>query len=194
MSPLWTAVLPAITAGVFGIGGALAGVVVGRRQVTDQAAVEHGQWLRGRRQEAYLALLDAWDTALAHLEGISDEWAEREDWQRQNAEHTWEAYVEAQMLTAQSPLTKPLDLVQLLGPEPVDQAAGAMDSAVDAIAAYLNHQAAPDEPFEQDWASWIGLMTRAHRARRAFTQAAKTAMRTAPRPGTRERKAAEPTS
>ena len=69
-----------------------------------------------------------------------------------------------------------------------------MDSAVDAIAAYLNHQAAPDEPFEQDWASWTGLMTRAHRARRAFTQAAKTAMRTAPRPGTRERKAAEPTS
>ncbi|NNN38247.1 hypothetical protein HLK59_49735 [Streptomyces sp. S3(2020)] len=192
MSLLWTAVLPAITAGVFGIGGALIGVVVGRRQVTDQAVVEHGQWLRGQRQEAYLALLDAWDTALAHLEAIFDEWLERADWERQHPDLTWEAYVESQTLAAQGPLTKPLDRVQLLGPDPVDRATEAMDSAIGAFAACLNHQAAPDEPFDQSWSSWLGLETRAREARRSFTQAAKITLQTPPRPGRRERQAAEP--
>ncbi|MEV8547233.1 hypothetical protein [Streptomyces sp. NBC_01261] len=70
MSEAWAAVVAAVAAGFFGIGGILTGIIVGRRQTTDQATVEHGQWLRGQRQQAYLAFLSAAGTgfnALAHL-------------------------------------------------------------------------------------------------------------------------------
>lgn len=44
--------------------GVFSGIIVGRHQVTDQASVEHGQWLRGQRQEAYTAFLTAWDAGI----------------------------------------------------------------------------------------------------------------------------------
>ncbi|MFE2297945.1 hypothetical protein ACFXAW_07090 [Streptomyces sp. NPDC059445] len=70
MSEAWAAIIAAIAAGFFGIGGILTGIIVGRRQTMDQATVEHGQWLRGQRQQAYLAFLAAAGTGfngLAHL-------------------------------------------------------------------------------------------------------------------------------
>lgn len=59
MSESWGMLAAAIAAGLLGIGGVLLGLVVGRRQVSDQAQVEHGQWLRGQRMEAYLEFLRA---------------------------------------------------------------------------------------------------------------------------------------
>ncbi|WP_367324743.1 hypothetical protein [Streptomyces sp. HUAS ZL42] len=41
-----------VVAALIGVGGVFGGIFLGRRQVTDQAAVEHGQWLRGQRREA----------------------------------------------------------------------------------------------------------------------------------------------
>lgn len=61
MSEAWAAIVAAVAAGLFGIGGILTGIIVGRRQTTDQATVEHGQWLRGQRQTAYTEALAAWD-------------------------------------------------------------------------------------------------------------------------------------
>lgn len=58
MGEQWATIMAAVIA----VCGVPVGILVGRWQVTDQAAVEHGQWLRGQRQEAYIALLDAWDT------------------------------------------------------------------------------------------------------------------------------------
>lgn len=60
-------VIAAIAAGAFGILGTFAGMVVGRRQTTDQAQVEHGQWLRGQRQQAYVEFLNAWQAAVDQL-------------------------------------------------------------------------------------------------------------------------------
>lgn len=74
MSESWGMVAAAIAAGLLGIGGVLLGLVVGRRQVSDQAQVEHGQWLRGQRLEAYLEFLRAWDTALSDMADLQDDW------------------------------------------------------------------------------------------------------------------------
>ncbi|MGY3676552.1 hypothetical protein [Streptomyces sp. TE33382] len=55
MTEQWGTFIP----GGIGLIGVLAGIYVGRWQVTYQARVEHGQWLRGQQQKAHLALLDA---------------------------------------------------------------------------------------------------------------------------------------
>lgn len=178
MSSLW----PTITTGILGI---LAGFLVGRRQITDQAAVEHRQWLRGQRQEAYINLLDAWDTAIAALEHVVDVWEEREDFTRRHGEgNMWET-VGGEVAAANQTLAKPIDRAALMGPPAVDAAVAAMDAAFDNLSAYLNHQADPDEPFEADWHTWASLLTAAHRARYQFMDAAKLSLRMMPRPGAR---------
>lgn len=61
----WAAIIAAIVAGAAALGGIGIGLIVGRRQLADQTAVEHGQWLRSQRQEAYLAFLDEFDRIMA---------------------------------------------------------------------------------------------------------------------------------
>ncbi|MFJ6691658.1 hypothetical protein [Streptomyces sp. NPDC091294] len=68
----WAAVVAAIAAGVFGITGALCGIVVGRRQAADQATVEHGHWLREQRLQAYTDLLAAWDETVHEMGRFQD--------------------------------------------------------------------------------------------------------------------------
>ncbi|MGY0065182.1 hypothetical protein ACWY4P_53680 (plasmid) [Streptomyces sp. LZ34] len=65
MSDAWGTVIASVVAVVGTIGGIGIGLIVGRRQLADQSAVEHGQWLRGQRQEAYLAFLDKFDRIMA---------------------------------------------------------------------------------------------------------------------------------
>ncbi|MFI0243049.1 hypothetical protein [Streptomyces sp. NPDC016845] len=79
MSESWGTVAAAVAAGLLGIGGVLLGLIVGRRQVSDQAQVEHGQWLRGQRVEAYLELLRAWDTALSAIGDLQEDWDQERD-------------------------------------------------------------------------------------------------------------------
>lgn len=64
----WAALIAAIAAGIFVLGGAWIGFLGGRRQTADQAAVEHAQWLRGQRQEAYIKFLEEWERALADFD------------------------------------------------------------------------------------------------------------------------------
>ncbi|MER7135377.1 hypothetical protein ABT358_02390 [Streptomyces sp. NPDC000341] len=61
-----------VVGALIGFGGLFVGLLVGRRQVTDQARVEHDQWLRGQRQAAYAQLLDAWDTAIRRVNEVVD--------------------------------------------------------------------------------------------------------------------------
>ena len=61
MSDGWGAVIASVATGVFLLVAAFWAYKAGRRQVADQAAVEHEQWLRGQRQEAYLAFLASLD-------------------------------------------------------------------------------------------------------------------------------------
>lgn len=189
MSDQW----PVILTAALGVAGtvvvAYIGIYGNRRQTTDQAAVEHEQWLRGQRQEAYVALLDARDAAISKLEHAVDLWREREEWLDSQGGEPYElaVTVEEDLVDARQGLSKPLDRAAILGPASVDAAVIAMDNAFDAASGYLNHQANPDEPFERDWHSWPVLMTRGHQAREQFTEAAKLVLRMPPRPGGRWR-------
>ncbi|MFJ7016694.1 hypothetical protein [Streptomyces albogriseolus] len=189
MSDQW----PVILTAALGVAGTVAVAYIGihgnRRQTTDQAAVEHEQWLRGQRQEAYIALLDAWDTAVSKLEHTVDLWPEREEWLDSQGGEPYELAiaVDEDLVDARRCLAKLLDRAALLGPAPVDVAVTAMDNAFDAASGLIAQQANPDEPFERDWHSWPLLMTRLHQARRQFTDASKLVLRTPPRPGGRWR-------
>ncbi|MBQ0850369.1 hypothetical protein J8N05_19470 [Streptomyces sp. BH-SS-21] len=79
MSDAWAAVIAAVAAGVFGIAGAFAGLFVGHRQTAGEAHVEHRQWLRDQRQQAYLQLYNAWDAAIKDLRAYQFEWPDRAD-------------------------------------------------------------------------------------------------------------------
>ncbi|MFI6340771.1 hypothetical protein [Streptomyces sp. NPDC050535] len=176
-----TDLMPTIVTGFLGI---FAGIFIGRRGVTDQAAVEHRQWLRGQRQEAYINLLDAWDAALAALEDVVDVWDDRVE-EASRGDGFMEDFVELRVEAANQTLAKPLDRAALMGPREADVGVDAMDSTFDAMSASLNHQSNPDEPFEADWHSWTTLLSQPHRSRRVFMESAKTSLRMMPRPGPR---------
>ncbi|MGW0948519.1 hypothetical protein ACWD4O_39015 [Streptomyces sp. NPDC002623] len=180
-----TELLTALAAGLL---AGFTGMLIGRRQVTDGAAVEHDQWLRGQRQEAYVGLLDAWDATVQALEDVVAVWPDRQESLDQGVEG-WEVQkaICDDVDAAGGILMKPLDRAALLGPEGVDEAVAAMDAAYDDAATYLKHQAGQDGPDDTERMAWTGLLTQAHRARRDFMAAAKLALLDTPRPGRRLR-------
>lgn len=69
MSDAWGAVVAAAVSGVLAIVVGVLAYTAGRRQVADQAVVEHEQWLRGQRQETYLGFLRSLDRLLLEGDG-----------------------------------------------------------------------------------------------------------------------------
>lgn len=181
MSSEWAAVVAAVAAGVFGIGGTLAGMLVGRRQVTDQAKVEHGQWLRGQRQEAYVLFLDRWDAAVHALEETVASWDDRMQWLDQHGGDIHE--FEEALVAAAAGVTAPLERAYLLGPGPVEAAVEAAGTALHKLSDFLMRTAGSSGSSGGDWSQWLSLLTQAQGARRQFVQAAKHTLQAAPRPG-----------
>lgn len=138
MSDAWGAVIAAAVSGVLAIVGGVLGYRSGRRQVADQAVVEHEQWLRGQRQEAYLGFLRSLDRLLLEAEGQCEGIEET----LQDVELSQEPIERRRGITgAEMEETNPLgwfgmelyeelDGLALLGPEAVVQAGRA---AVDAL-------------------------------------------------------------
>jgi uncharacterized protein YukE len=183
MADIWGAVVgPAI-----GVVGALSGVLLGRRSVRDQAQVEHEQWLRGQRQEAYVALFDAWDKAMVELQQLIDESEERIHYNDRSAaypEDIHDGLVRA-VDRAAVPVRRPLERVQLLGPDAVDVPCAEMGEALRHLeASLMSHAATPQWPNHRLYQEACRL---AAQARRAFLEASREAMRTPPRPGRRRR-------
>ncbi|MFF4918932.1 hypothetical protein [Streptomyces tendae] len=175
-----------VTAGL-GVAGTLAASYLGihgiRRQTTDQAEIEHGQWLRNQRQEAYVQFLEAWDQAVGKLETLVEDWdiIEREmDAHGQSDE--FEEAIHRRTAAAQETAARPLERVSLLGSEQVDAAVTRMDLVFDDAQAWLNEQAAPSSG-AWDAERWTNCLSRLHRARFDFTTAARVVIRSAPRPG-----------
>jgi hypothetical protein len=182
----WAAIVAAIAAGFFGIGGTFAGLYVGRRQTTDQADVEHGQWLRGQRQEAYLNLLEAWDDAMQEIDSIVYAWEGQlygdHDWRRQD--DGFSGLINASVARVRKSLDRPLGRAHLLGPERVEAAVDGLRGAVDAVAVFLNGVAVKeDQAGPEDWEPWEGVLSGAQEARQGLVAAAKAVLDTAPRPG-----------
>lgn len=68
MTEAWGIVIAAIIA----VAGTVVGYFAGRRQVRDQALVEHEQWLRAQRQEAYYTFLTEFDEVVSEALRICD--------------------------------------------------------------------------------------------------------------------------
>ena len=186
MNEAWGAVVAAVAAGVFGILGILAGIYVGRRQTTDQAQVEHGQWLRGQRQEAYVQFLNAWEEALTK----HTDWAE--SWEYATAEIPHfegdgeEAMLESVANDTHEALAKVqpfLERVQILGPTRVEQVAAEMNTTLVDMRKELLLLVPGNGPADASWAEFGRLMSGAPEQRQMFVKATRDVMREAPRPG-----------
>lgn len=183
MNEAWAAITAAIAAGVFGIGGSIAGLYIGRSQTADQADVEHGQWLRGQRQEAYVTLLDAWDGAIRTLQSVVDVWEHANEEIGQGVEYTLDELVTKRVGLAWDQIARPIEGAHLLGPDTVEQAVEQLEPAFEAMTQFLHAQAAPQAPgTEEDWGPWTNLLSQAHQARRGLVAAAKATLGTPPRP------------
>jgi hypothetical protein len=174
------AVIAATAAGSFGIGGVLAGIFVGRRQTTDQAQVEHAQWLRGQRQEAYVAFLEAWEKAVTdfkQFEEQPDPWfeipptADPEPYYRDFGEAA------SRPINALRPF---MERVTILGPSEVEAAALALRKIVTDLFDVLWRGFDRGGP---DWVVYQAVLNRCEKQRDLFVQRARKVMQTAPRPG-----------
>ncbi|MFD3840234.1 hypothetical protein ACFWWC_28875 [Streptomyces sp. NPDC058642] len=152
----WAAIIAATAAGVFGITGAFTGLIVGRSQTIDHAAVEHGQWLRGQRQAAYLEAIDAIDAALTELENLRTEWDERVA--RAPVDESFALYVAKLLIDERKIAARPLERAVLLGPRSVDDALQNLETAYMEVDRYLLRQA--EEPVRDPaWAGWEAVWT-----------------------------------
>ncbi|MFD7980236.1 hypothetical protein [Streptomyces sp. NPDC059071] len=113
--------------------GSFVGAWVGRRQVRDQAQVEHDQWLRGQRQEAYLAVITAWDEAIANFDRRVLDVEEMHNVEQAGAlEEVHNAAISG-MDAERAPLQRAVDRVRMLGTAPVEQAAVTLMGSADEI-------------------------------------------------------------
>lgn len=179
MGEQWGTVVAALIAAV----AALGGVLLGRRQVTDQAAVEHGQWLRGQRQEAYVALLEAWDTGVKRFDERVQNW-EGEHYAAEHFEGDgWEEseksiYQRTQEIT--ETVQREIERVELLGPKSVDDASAQLTEALGTLRDAVRSKAGTRQ--WPDWEAYNEAAEKADAARRGFLLASRETMRTAPRP------------
>ncbi|MFC4606892.1 hypothetical protein ACFO9E_03485 [Streptomyces maoxianensis] len=171
-----------VVAAVIGFGGLFVGLIVGRRQVKDEAQVEHGQWLRGQRQEAYAQLLDAWDTAVGDTVDVTGN-AERYDDAEQEG-WDWGEHIEPNIRNtitkAWEPVRRAVERVELLGPQSAMETAESLRAAGCEVA-----EAASD--FSSRWPNHEGVEAAVEvgfQVRRDVVTAFATVMQEAPRPGT----------
>ncbi|MFJ8489432.1 hypothetical protein ACIRBZ_13855 [Streptomyces sp. NPDC094038] len=188
MTEAWGAIVAAVAAGVFGIGGAFVGLFVGRRQTIDQAQVEHGQWLRGQRREAYVAYLSAWDaaeTALIMLVFDLRKHVDPSNYTEGQFERERRTFFANSTGEAMFPVMAKLEAVQLLGPVDVAEAAHQMESALGAaateIGAYGLHASTPDGCTAKQ-SEFNAMLANAGTSRNRFFEQAKLIIATPPKP------------
>ncbi|MFD4339022.1 hypothetical protein ACFWPP_17840 [Streptomyces anulatus] len=147
MTEAWAAIIAAVIAGVLTMVGGHMGFRAGRQQVRDQAQVEHEQWLRGQRQEAYADFLAVWDAAYAALKQEVTRTAEHwetmatndldVDFDEDDLNHA-HAVADVTMRSMRAPQER----VLLLGPERVDHAVERIGRALHVLQdAFVDHLA-----------------------------------------------------
>lgn len=168
-----------VAAAAIAVIGGFVGLFVGRRQVRDQAQVEHEQWLRGQRQETFVALIAAWDEVITKVEaGVLDEHTllyleERDQW-----DEAHDSFL-VDMEQAQKPLRRAAERVQMLGPETVDRAVTAMLGTVAELQLGLEEQFRSGEaavPF----AAYRAAQSLVGARRETFVASARDALRQTP--------------
>lgn len=176
------AVIAAGAAGVVGVTGSLIGVWVGRRTVRDQAQVEHEQWLRNQRQEAYVALIAAWDELLPGLElGVMDGETMHDIEQADAWDEAGRSCL-AGLETKRAPLRRAAERVEMLGPEAVEQVVAPLVETANTLVNCLVSQygitlpGRESEPIER----FMVTLDEVDERRDAFIAAAKEILRQTP--------------
>ncbi|MGW4377021.1 hypothetical protein ACWEJ7_25585 [Streptomyces albidoflavus] len=178
MTEAWGMIIAALVA----LAGTFGGLMIGRRQVEDQARIEHEQWLRDQRQRAYGRFLTAWDAAFAALvkevealrieadmlDGVGVDYSFDEgDWER--------AYEVIEQ--AFTPVRPEQEQVLLLGPDLVDSPATRMGEALDTLKpAYVGAVTGQAKP-KVDWDEAVRGM---QEARQEMLDAMRSQVRAAP--------------
>lgn len=182
MSDTAATIFTAIAGGLFALAVAYIGYRAGRRQTTDQATVEHGQWLRGQRQQAYLTFVDTWDTTVESLQHLQRSW---EPWVREYEEgdRSDDPTEEAERLIRDGwrAVRKDLERVELLGPQQIDIALRAMEDAFREMQDVITAQALAGATCPH-WDEWNSVLGQATTARFNFHVAAIQTLRQPPSP------------
>ncbi|WP_327135891.1 hypothetical protein OG311_37960 (plasmid) [Streptomyces sp. NBC_01343] len=172
-----------VAAAAIALMGVFSGLFIGRRQVRDQAQVEHGQWLRGQRQEAYVNLIAAWDEAVPRF---WDEILEHEQIYHIDQDDAWdEARVGAQatMDSARAPLRRAAERVQMLGPDEVDEAVHQMLVTVQKMCNAIDSQYSSAVSHPEAFAGFERALQETADRRKAFLAASRSALRQTPDTG-----------
>ncbi|MCL8013439.1 hypothetical protein [Streptomyces sp. AS02] len=183
-----TAEQATVVAALIGVlGGGLAGVYIGRWQVRDEAIVEHKQWLRGQRLEAYTALLAAWDVSVSKLIELpphGEYWTHQEATYQGDLVEATEESIWNESLQIKEDLRKHLERVQLLGPNIVHAACVTLsDTAETAVQTVRRVRFPLDEAAFEELHE---LQDRADAARTKFFSTAHQVIHTPPSPRRRE--------
>jgi hypothetical protein len=158
MSDTAATIFSATAGGAFALAVAYISYRAGRRQTTDQATVEHGQWLRGQRQQAFATYLEAWDRAQQALEDIAkniDEHTSPEYFDQERYDEEVAANMSRLLDEAVEPIQKPYEQLMLIVPPEV---LGLVDRAAEKLFAMSGRL--------RDWAlcGWDGEANRSHHA------------------------------
>ncbi|MEV4449684.1 MULTISPECIES: hypothetical protein [Streptomyces] len=175
-------IFTAIAGGLFALAVAYIGYRTGRRQTADQATVEHGQWLRGQRQQAYLAFVDTWDTWVESLQGVQQSWESRAHEYQQDDRLEGPAEAASRVLgEAWRAVRRDLERVELLGPQRIDFAVRAMEDAFVGMRDVITAQGQVGATCPH-WDEWNPALVLANTARFNFHAAAIRTLRQPPSP------------
>ncbi|WP_327188194.1 hypothetical protein [Streptomyces sp. NBC_01334] len=97
--------------------------------------------------------------------------------------HEFHQEIVEQADRAWAPVARPLERVQLLGPEPVDSVVQTMESGFADARKWLDDQASPQRLTAPWGRRWSDTMTGLNEARKAFADAAREELRRVPKPG-----------
>jgi hypothetical protein len=182
MSDTVSTIFGAIAAGAFALAVAYISYRAGRRQTADQATVEHGQWLRGQRQQSYLAFQDTWDTGVEDLEALQDSWETRVHAYAQDDAMEEPAAVAARVCKESwRAVRKDLERVEFLGPQRVDVCMRELRETFRAMVDVIGEQSQAGASCPH-WDEWYPALRRANVARFQFQVAAMEALRQPPSP------------
>lgn len=182
MSDTAGTIFTAIAGGLFALAVAYIGYRTGRRQTVDQATVEHGQWLRGERQQAYLTFVDTWDTWVENLQRVQESWESRVHEYQQDQQSAVPTEAAHRVLgEAWRAIRRDLERVELLGPRRIDDAIRALEEAFIAMRDVIRAQGEVSATCPH-WDEWNPALVAANMARFNFHAAAIRTLRQPPSP------------